>query len=1161
MLRQVPTLIARRRPVRKAATLTAVAIILMAGLARAQTYQGGVRGLVKDAQGVIPGANVTLTNDDTGSVRTATSNEVGEYAFASVLPGTYSVAVSLPGFRTEERQGLRVGTQQSVVQDFQLTVGQLSEQITVTGAAPLVERSSPTVASSLDRTALQDLPIFGRNVFYTAISTPNVVQTGDPQFVRFQDQTNASYLSVGGGPRRGNGYLIEGVPMTDFINRPTIVPSIEAVEELRVQTKTYEADMGHAAGGVFNTTARSGSNVWHGSGVFVSKPGWATGQLYFAKRAGAEKPEQSYYSYAGSIGGPIVHDRTFFWLSTDNYRQLGTRNSVLTLPTARQRQGDFSRTTNAAGQPITIYDPLTTRLDAATGEYVRDPFPGNVIPAGRINPVARAMLAGVPVPSSGTSYNAQASLLDGPQHQQTLKIDQRWNGKWTTTGMYARQKTREPGSAFFGEFATAPGDPGARLLLRTVNFVALNNVFVPNSTTAVAIRVGYNRFDDSGSNYPAFDAATLGFPASYVDALTYNTFPTIGLAGYGGNPAIGSTGPTNVIHSTTAANASVSKFFGHHTLKVGGEYRRISADTLQYGPSAGSFSFTQGFTQASPTTASTTAGDAFASFLLGYPSSGSVVSATPGLYLVDYVAAYAQDEYRVGSSLTLIYGIRYEHEPGVREAENRITVGFDRNAPFPVQVPGRDLRGGLMYAGVNGHPTTQGQTLNGVAPRGGFAWSLSQNTVIRGGYGFYWAPTQYSGLGEAAIGSKGYTGTTTYLASLDGGLTPAGSLSDPFPNGLSTPQGNSQGLATGAGGVIDFADQYSKPGYVHQYSLDLQHELPGGNVVGVGYSGSRSERLNFGGTSDATVNINQLDPQYLSLGPALLEPVANPFYGNPAFGNLSVSPTIARGQLLRPFPQFDDVLAHRVNEARSRYGALTLRWERRLHDNWALNANYTYSRLKDNQFGESNTYVSRSGSALDNYDLDGEFGYSLADVPHRLNVSGTFLLPFGEGQRWFSSGWRDAVLGGWSVSVAARYQNGFPISVWQASNNSGLLGSTERPNVVPGVDPATPGSVEDRLGGWINPAAFTPAAAFTLGNAPRTNPDLRTPGQQNTDLGIVKSHRIGGKTIAVRVDVLNLFDDPLLLGPVSTYGTANFGRITTVGGLARSLQLQARVAW
>jgi hypothetical protein len=1133
--------------------LVALCTLAIASGAIAQTYQGALRGAVRDAQGLIPGAEVTLINEDTNATRTAMTNEVGEYAFSSVLPGTYTVKVALPGFKTEQRAGFRIGTQQSLVLDFMLEVGAISEQITVTGEAPLVERASATQAASLDKEALQNLPIFGRNTFFAAISTPGVIQTGDPQFVRYQDQSGSSQLSLGGGPRRGNGYLIEGVPITDFTNRPTIAPSMEAVEELKVQTKTYEADMGHAAGGVFNTTARSGSNNWHGSALLVSKPGATTGTLYFAKKAGLENPPQYYYNWAGSLGGPIVKDKTFFWFSTDDYKQRSTRNNVLTLPTSLQRAGDFSQLRNASGQLITIYDPLTTRT--VNGAIVRTAFPGNIIPADRLNPVALKMLSPYPAGTSSTSFNGNATLDDGPQNQETVKVDQRWTDKWTTTGMYAHQHTREPGSAFYGDFGTVPGDPGASLLYRDVDFFALNNVFVPNSSTAIAVRYGFNRFKDFGGNYPSFDAATLGFPASLVSAMTFNTFPTANITGYSG---LGNGGPSDTTHLTQTGNVTVSKFMGSHTLKMGGEYRRIGADVFSYSSSAGTYSFSQAFTAATPTASG---GDAFASFLLGYPASGSIVVATPAKYLINYYAGYMQDEWRANSKVTLNYGLRYEYEPGVSEANNNFAVGFDQNAPFPVQVPGMTLKGGLMYAGQNGYPTHQGKSLNGVAPRGGVAWSLTDKNVIRGGYGFYWAPMQFSGVGETSMARLGYTATTTYLSSTDGNRTPANSLSNPFPTGVTQPQGNSLGLATGAGGVIDFVDQNSQPGQVQQYSVDYTRELPRGIAVSVGYSGSRSEHLPMGGTVDATVNINQLDPQYMSLGNALLDLVPNPFFGNAAFGNLSRSATIARGQLLRPFPQFDNVLAHRVTEASSRYNAMTLRFDKRVRNNWGVNANYTYSRLMDNQFGESNTYSARNGSALDNTNLNGEWGYSLLDVPHRVNVNGTFIVPVGKGHQVLTSGVGNALLGGWSVTAAARFQNGFPVSVWQSNNNSGLLGSTQRPNIVPGVDLATSGSLDDRLNNWINAAAFTAAPAYTFGNAPRTLPDLRTPGQRNVDLSISKAQKISGTTLSVRADVLNLFDNPLFTTLGSQLGTTTFGQLTAVGGYARSVQFQFRLGW
>jgi hypothetical protein len=309
------------------------------------------------------------------------------------------------------------------------------------------------------------------------------------------------------------------------------------------------------------------------------------------------------------------------------------------------------------------------------------------------------------------------------------------------------------------------------------------------------------------------------------------------------------------------------------------------------------------------------------------------------------------------------------------------------------------------------------------------------------------------------------------------------------------------------------------------------------------------------------VNINQIDAQYLSLGSALLDLVPNPFFGNSAFGNLANAATIARGQLLRPFPQFTDVLAHRVSEARARYNAMTLRFDKRVRNNWGVNANYTFSRLMDSQFGESNTYSMRNNSALDNYDLERDWGYSLLDVPHRMNLNGTVFVPIGAGHRWLNRGLGNAMLGGWSVTMAARFQNGFPVSVWQSNNNSGLLGSSQRPNIVSGVALATSGSLDERLNNWINAEAFTSAPAYTFGNAPRTLPNLRTPGQRNVDLSVQKSQNLAGRTIAVRADVLNLFDNPLFTTLQSQLGTSTFGQLTAVGGYARSVQFQVRVAW
>jgi hypothetical protein len=420
------------------------------------------------------------------------------------------------------------------------------------------------------------------------------------------------------------------------------------------------------------------------------------------------------------------------------------------------------------------------------------------------------------------------------------------------------------------------------------------------------------------------------------------------------------------------------------------------------------------------------------------------------------------------------------------------------------------------------------------------------------------------------LGTRGFTAATTYVASDDGGFTPCPtcSLTDPFPRGVDRPQGAAQGLMTGAGSDIDFVEQSGGSAYVHQYSIDLQRELPGGIAASVGYLGSRSERLTVGGTSDGTININQLDPAYLALGPTLQEALPNPFFGLPQFGIFATQRTLPRGQLLRPYPQFGNIRAHRATAARARYNALTLGAERRQHDGWGLRANYTFSVRKDNQVGESNAFSVSPQGAVDNFDLEREFGYSLIDTPHRLNISGTLELPFGVGKRWLSrAGPVASILGGWAVSAVGSYQSGFPIAVVQSVNPAFVFGFGQRPNVVATVDPRRPGSPEDNYDvscsciRWLDPAAWSAAPAFTIGDAPRTDVRVRTPIRKNWDIALQNTHAIGGSRVTLRAELINVFDDPAFFGPRVGYGTTTFGQLAGVGGFPRTLQLSARVAW
>jgi hypothetical protein len=1131
---------------------------------RGQSYQGGLRGAARDASGaVVVGCELSLINEETNTVRAAVTNSEGEYAFTNVLPGVYTLVATRSGYKKYERKNIRIGTQEFITLDVRLDVGQTTESVIISGEATPLESSNPSIATTLETRALQELPTPARNVFFLSVATPSVVPTGDPQFVRQQDQTNSSLLSLGGGPRRANNYTIDGVSITDMRNRAVFIPNIESVQEVRVQVSTYDAEMGRTGGGVFNATAKSGGNDWHGSGVFQNRPSFASSQLFFARKANDPKPETYYYLYGGSFGGPIKKDRTFFLASTENYKTLTSRNALLTLPTARELTGDFSQS------GVTIFDPLTTRT--VNGQLVRDPIQCNgvlnVICPGRINPVAKAVSQFFPKVASGTS--STASLIDRA-NQATGKVEHRWSDKFTTTGFYAWYDSVEPESRFYAKnLGENPSDPGEGQLFRTVHAVAINNVITAGPNTVFAFRYGYTQFVDN--DIPnKFDPAALGFSQNFLSAIPYKKFPVFGISGYGTDnfDTFGDRDPQDTTYYGHNVNASVSKLVGSHTFKGGFDFRVIGMKLFARGQPSGRFFFDSGFTRGpDPLSGATALQHSLASFLLGYPSNGDVTIGSPNNFYINYYAGYFQDDFRVTPNLTLNLGLRYEFEQGLQERDNHITVGFSRDKAFPVQVSGLNLKGGLLYAGVDGAPTHQSDpSKKKFAPRFGLAYKLGDKVVLRGGYGIFYAPNQYAFPDENRMGTRGFTAVTTYIASTDNGLTPCSTctLTNPFPNGVEKPVGSSLGLRTGAGGNIHFVDQFRKSAYVHQYSADFQYELAGGAVVSAGYVGSRSERLSVGGTNSNTVNINQLDRSLLSQGTRLLDQVPNPMFGNPAFGALSQQQTVSRGQLLRPFPQFLDILAHQVSAGVARYHSMVLRFEKRISRGWGANVNYTYSRNKDNLFGEVNYFSNNSNGlarALDNKDLGAEFAPSVVEAPHRLNISGVYELPFGKGKKYLNArGPADWFLGGWQVAAIGSYQSGFPVVIVQDNNNSGLFGSFQRPNLVAGQDPKTSGGTEERLNGWFNPAAWSVAAPFTFGNAPRTDTRARTPFKKNWDIAFQKNQRLSERfTLQLRAEIINAFNDPNFLGPATRFGRSDFGKITQVGGFPRLLQWMARL--
>jgi trimeric autotransporter adhesin len=1196
-----------------AATL---AILAVPHTARGQGFHGGIRGAAHDPGGVVPGVDVTLINEATNLKRSTVTNASGEYVFASLDPGTYTLKATVPGFKTIEKTGLKVATQQFLVIDLALEVGTVQENVTVKGESPLTETANASHGTVLDSTALQTLPAPGRNAFMIGVTVPTVIPTGDTQFNRQQDQTNASLLSLGGGTRRGNNYTIDGVPITDLRNRASANPTIEALDDVKVQVHTYDAEMGRTGGGVFNTTLRSGTNTFHGTAFYQNRPVALLKNNYFSEIARdvaiqqgdtvsagrLAKPDKATYNLGGGgFGGPIVKNRTFFWFATENYTDVQTRNATDLMPTARERAGDFSQTTNAAGQLVVIYDPQT-----------RTPFAGNLIPSGRIDPVAAAMLKYLPLPDTNidngsANYNRNSLIRSAWTQEYTIKLEQKFTDAVSLSGFYLYNKSDEPCANYFGSADQNDpnrfADPLDYLLKRRPQILALNNTWVLSNNSVLALRYGWTTFPDNDTLTADFDPATLGFSQNYLNQITVKKFPQVRIRGYDAfaGRTMGAIEPTDRDWYSSSVNGSFSKFVGTHTFKMGGDYRKIGLDFLDYGNPAGFFDFDKDITSSNGGTGSTIEGNSFASFLLGYPSAlsarqSSISRTTPVNIFKHYYGAYAQDDWRVNAKFTLNYGLRIEHETGMREKNNNFTVGFDpdvTNALSSVSIPAdpvagtpaRNVKGGLMYAGVDGNKETQGDPpAIKLSPRVGAVYLLDTKTVIRGGYGLYWAPYNYPAPSTSAnnYGQVGYSqNTIAPQVHPAAGGTPAISLANPFPNGVVQPTGNSLRSLSGVGGNISYVDQNSDAPRVHQFSVDFQREFGRGTAVQVSYVGSRGQHLSLGGSNDAGININQLDPKYMSLGAALSAQLPNPFFGNSNAGPFASAATLSRAQLLRPYPQFGNILARHVLEGKSRYDAAVFEVTKRPNNGWGGRISYTFSSLKDNQFAEGNFYSAGGTTSPLNsynyvkgspyYDPDADFATSLLDVPHRVIIAPMAELPFGRGKKWANtSRTADLLLGGWTLSAAINIQSGFPVAVGQA-DNTGTFSGTQRPNLVQGADLSTSGGYEDRLASadhptatWINPAGFTAAAPFTYGNAPRTITDLRSPGQFSIDGVFIKNFRLAGRhTAQLKFELLNLNNrvNVRSLNGRNTFGNSNFGQTTTQAGFMRITQIMFRFSF
>ncbi|MFL6448420.1 MAG: carboxypeptidase regulatory-like domain-containing protein [Bryobacteraceae bacterium] len=1135
----------------------------------AQNYQGAVRGTVTDTSGAgIGGVKITLADQATNVSRSTVTNTDGGYVFSSLEPATYSVTAENPSFKRFIRRDISVATQASVTADVQLELGAVSQSVEVTEEVPQLENSNASNGQVIDAQKMSDLPNLGRNPFLFAKLSTNVVPVGDPRFNRFQDQSGSSQISIGGGPIRGNNYTIDGVPITDSTNRAVIIPSIEGTQEMKLQENTYDATMGRTGGGVFNTFLKSGSNALHGSLLgYTRQTDWLA-NTFFRNASGQPIADQPQYNWGGSLGGPVwvpkVYDgrnKTFFYLVTESYRQKSPLSDQYTLPTVAERNGDFS-----ASKRI-LYDPLTSRACTTADacpigvSTVRSPFAGNMIPSNRLNRVGQSVLNLMPAPQTGVidaiNFTGSDNLSDRAD-EYMAKVDHEILPWWKMNASYLHYKSREPGGNTLGTILTASsGTP--YLLYRRVDATQVNSIMTLNPTTVLSLRFGFNRFPNvTAPVNSGVSPALLGFPTNYVNSIQAQYLPEFDFSSNPNN--FSNVSPSNTVFYSRNWLGSVSKFAGRHSLTFGVDYRAIHTDFLNLRSTAGLFAFNGVFTQQYPTRTNGTGLD-FADALLGFPSSGSVNTSTKLYTQVNYIAGYLQDDFRVNSKVTLNLGLRYEFETGVKENNNHFVVGFDTTAinPLASNVTGITPKGVIQYAGVGGNDTyCCTPARNKFGPRIGIAYAVNNKTIIRGGWGMFYAPIRFADDPGLALG---YTQTTTYVASNNGNSTPANSLGNPFPNGISQPIGNSLGALTGIGSAFNYLDQNRTSGLVFQYSIDIQRQLPKNMMFDIGYIGSASRHLQTSSTGTGNYNINQVPDSYLALGSQLAAAVPNPYYLHGGAGVVGAA-TVSAAQLLKPFSQYGDI-GILTNPAHARYDSLVAKVQKRMSSGLTFLSAFTWSKNMDNEFASSNFFGAASAFPQNAYNLEAEYSLAVSDTPLRWTNTMTYELPFGKGKKFLSGANKalDLAVGGWQVNFTNIYQTGFPLAIYQNTNQNATLGTAvQRPNAT-GASPTMSGSVESRLRNYINPAAFSSAPAFSYGNLARTIP-YRGPGMKNWDSSIFKNFAVTERFNAeFRAEALNTFNSPQFANPNTRFENSAFGTISNQVNFSRLIQLGVRFAF
>jgi hypothetical protein len=1123
--------------------------VLSGSVASAQSTTGVVLGIVRDADGaVLPGVTVVATNAGTNARSETVTDERGGYLLAQLPPAPYTLEASLAGFRHFVRTGVGVAVQQQVRVDIVLEVGAVAETVNVVAGASVLETTTSSVGKVVDNARIQALPLNTRNVYSLIYLTPGV--TGG--IGNSHNQVGYSVNGVRGGLMET---LVDGssaaFPTVNGFHGISVFPSVDAVQEFKVQGGNYSAEFGRSLGSVLNLVYKSGTNDIRGTAYEFYRDSQFDANTWFNEQRNIPLADFSRSQFGGMTGGPIRRNHSFFMVSYEGLRQNSFRETLTTVPTALERAGDFSQTRGANGQPIVIYDPLTTRPNSSGSGSVRDPFPGNRVPAGRIDPVAQNVLRYWPEPNqpgdSATGrnnfYASGSAIVDTDNLD--VRIDQNLGENRRLFGRYSYRRSLDAPPQLF------PGDTGIAEGRINLNDWGQNAVIDYSGQLGgrnlINLRLGFarNRFlyENEGLG---FSPTSLGLPSDIeanVDRPMFPAFSVSDVASLGG----GDHRSSGFNNYNVAAN--VSRAAGTHFLKAGYDGRMLRINVWE-ARAAGSFTFTRQFTQGpNPLATTTLGGHGFASFLLGAGSSGLVYQNWKNVASQSfYHAFYLQDDWRVTDRLTVNAGLRYDFDAPRTERYDRMSwFDPDVRSPLAGVVPGYpDLTGGLEFVGVGDNPRTQYDgDRNNVAPRVGFAWQLSSSTVLRGAVGRFFGPSTLAAQGT--VGPYGFRVETPWLTSLDN-LTPLNYLRNPFPEGFRPVPGAADGLLTALGGRVEAPLRGTTSPNIWQWNLTLQRELPGSILVEAAYVGNRGQELSLGGEGGYT--LNQLDPSYLSLGSALNQLVANPFYGAVATGILA-QPTVARSQLLRPYPQFGDVIPLFYQGAESSYDAFQLTVSRRFAGGLGFEGSYVGSKSMDWGQSYQNAYDLASANAL-----------SGVHVPYRVIVSGIYQLPIGRARAFLrrAPALVEALIGGWQINGIWTLQAGSTLGIG-VTNSAGIYSQGIRANWT-GADPVIDADAEDKLTRWFDPSVFAQPAPFTFGNARERIPGLRAHHLNTIDLSLFKELAATRRLrLQFRVEAFNVLNYVQFGAPNTTLSSATVGQVTSQANSPRQLQFGFKALW